>query len=161
MNPKPELSSPVARVSKPAPFRILIVDDHAFFSECLRTLIEEAFGPVVCGVVSAEHGLAHRIQELRPDVLVLDLSVGHFGGFEVGRALRRRGVHVPILFVSTANGLPRRQLARIPAVAFAPKDGKPSFLLASIRKLAETSESDGLAVVEDAESWELAEAAIA
>jgi DNA-binding NarL/FixJ family response regulator len=67
---------------------ILIVDDHASFRESARSLLEEE-GFEVVG--EAENGVtALRLaSELRPDVVLLDVQLPDFDGFEVAERLRR------------------------------------------------------------------------
>ena len=115
--------------------RILIIDDNSFFSFCLRTLIDREEELAVCDVAASEEDLLERIQHYHPDLLVIDLSVGRQGGYDVACKLRRAGISTPVLFVSTTHPLPRRYLEQVPGADFACKGGNPRLLIAQIKTL--------------------------
>lgn len=161
MNSKLITPSPVSSTPQALRRRVFIVDDHGFLASCLRTLIDHESGFVVCDVAAAEHGLTRRIETLRPDVVLLDLSVGRVGGFEVARSLRQAGIDVPILFVSSARELPCHQLSKIPDAAFAPKDGIPATLLTRLRNLIHAHVARPPRILEPMEKLELAGSGVA
>jgi DNA-binding NarL/FixJ family response regulator len=67
---------------------ILIVDDYASFRESARSLLE-AEGFEVVG--EAENGVAalRLAKELHPDVVLLDVQLPDFDGFEVADRMRK------------------------------------------------------------------------
>ena len=67
---------------------VLIVDDHATFRQTARILLE-AEGFDVVG--EAENGVSalRAAKELRPDVVLLDVNLPDFDGFEVAERLAR------------------------------------------------------------------------
>jgi DNA-binding NarL/FixJ family response regulator len=69
--------------------RVLIVDDSAFTRRLIRTTVE-SLGLDVCG--EAENGFAgiQRAQELRPDVILLDLSMPVMNGAEAASVLKTK-----------------------------------------------------------------------
>ena len=67
--------------------RILIADDHALVRRGLRALIEGDTNFTIVGQAN-DSGEAMRLaQELRPDILLLDISMPGIGGIEVARQL--------------------------------------------------------------------------
>jgi DNA-binding NarL/FixJ family response regulator len=66
--------------------RVLIVDDHASFRTSMRTLLESE-GYEVAG--EAENGVAalRLANELHPDVVLLDVHLPDFDGFEIASRL--------------------------------------------------------------------------
>ena len=62
--------------------RILIVDDSGVIRQALRSCIESNTGWEVCG--EAENGkiAVHLAQQLKPDVVVLDLKMPTMNGLE-------------------------------------------------------------------------------
>jgi DNA-binding NarL/FixJ family response regulator len=65
--------------------RVLIVDDHKLFAEGIAQLLKERFE--IVGIVADGSELAEAAHSLRPDVVLLDLSMPNVGGLE---ALGRR-----------------------------------------------------------------------
>jgi two-component system response regulator EvgA len=99
---------------------ILIVDDYAPFREKARSLLQ-AEGFDVVG--EAENGAeALRIaEEVRPDVVLLDVQLPDFDGFEVARRLRRLEPAPEVILTSSRDDY--RQLVDASAArAFVLKD---------------------------------------
>jgi DNA-binding NarL/FixJ family response regulator len=76
--------------------RILVVDDTQVIRRSLRQYLEQEGDLVVCG--EAENGRAaiDRVRELRPDVVVLDLSMPVMNGLDAARAIKgiAPGTHI-------------------------------------------------------------------
>ena len=66
--------------------RCLIVDDNPHFLKAARAFLE-AEGIAVVGVASTSAQALQRTQELRPDVLLLDVDLGGASGFDLARRL--------------------------------------------------------------------------
>jgi two-component system, chemotaxis family, chemotaxis protein CheY len=68
---------------------VLIVDDNAFIRHALCELFKREADFEVCG--EAENGKEgiEKAQELRPDLIVLDLSMPVMNGFDAARVLKR------------------------------------------------------------------------
>ena len=66
---------------------ILIVDDYAPFRESARRLLESE-GFDVLGEAETGAGAVRLAEELRPDVVLLDVHLPDFDGFEVARRLQ-------------------------------------------------------------------------
>lgn len=70
--------------------RILIADDHPLVCKALRdTLNEDASLQVVAEVADGQSAL-ELIEQLSPDVAVLDIHMPRLGGLSVARAIRER-----------------------------------------------------------------------
>jgi len=67
--------------------RVLVADDHALFRDGLVSLLEAAGYEVVAQVGDGEQALQRAI-ELKPELILLDLSMPNIGGHEVLRRLR-------------------------------------------------------------------------
>ena len=102
--------------------KILIVDDHEGFRKSARTLLE-ADGFDVIG--EAENGVAalRAARELGPDVVLLDVNLPDFDGFEVARRLQANGTRAAIVLTSSRSGTDFGSLiADSAAVGFIAKD---------------------------------------
>jgi DNA-binding NarL/FixJ family response regulator len=80
--------------------RVVIADDHPVVRQGLRLVIEAA--PRLTVVAEAADGKAAlaRIQELRPEVAVLDIDMPEMNGFAVARAVREQGLAVAVIFLT-------------------------------------------------------------
>jgi len=83
--------------------RVLIVDDHPSFRASARTLLESE-GFEVVG--EAETGVAalRAAKELRPDLVLLDIQLPDFDGFEVAARLARLDHPPEIVLTSSRDG---------------------------------------------------------
>jgi DNA-binding NarL/FixJ family response regulator len=84
--------------------RILIVDDNQAVRRALRSVIEAVPALVVCG--EAENGLIgiKLAQELKPDLIILDLSMPVMNGFQAARIMRACMPSIPILMFTSFTG---------------------------------------------------------
>ena len=112
--------------------RVLIVDDHAGFRTTARALLE-AEGFEVVG--EAETGVAglRCAKELQPDVILLDVALPDFDGFEVASRLRNNGSTPAIVITSSRDAADFGELiAESGARGFIPKGELSGALLASL-----------------------------
>jgi DNA-binding NarL/FixJ family response regulator len=68
-------------------FRCVIVDDSPGFLRSARVLLERE-GVAVVGVASTGAEAVRQAEELRPDVLLLDIDLGEESGFDLARRLQ-------------------------------------------------------------------------
>jgi CheY-like chemotaxis protein len=107
------------------PIRLLIVDDNAHFLEAARRLLERQ-GMTVVGVASTTLDALRRAEELRPDVTLVDIELGHESGFDLARRLTEgtEAQRPPVILISA---YPEQDLADLidasPAVGFLAKSG--------------------------------------
>jgi DNA-binding response OmpR family regulator len=81
--------------------RILVIEDDPELRDGLRVNLQGAGYDVLTARDGAE-GLQSATRD-QPDAIILDVMMPKLGGFDVCRALRKRGVEVPIVFL-TARG---------------------------------------------------------
>jgi DNA-binding NarL/FixJ family response regulator len=81
------------------PVRILIADDHELMRRGLRSILATRPDWEVCGEAVDGSDAIEKTKLLRPDILVLDISMPQLNGLEVTRAIRRDfpGTQVVIL----------------------------------------------------------------
>ena len=71
------------------PIRILIADDHELVRQGIRAILLGEPGWTVCGEASTGREALAKALDLKPDVIVLDLSLPEMNGVEVTRQVRR------------------------------------------------------------------------
>jgi DNA-binding NarL/FixJ family response regulator len=117
--------------------KVLIVDDHAGFRTEARSLLARAGYEVVGEVADGRSALA-AVDELRPDLVVLDVQLPDMDGFEVARALHEQPAPPAIILVSSRDASDYGgRIARSPARGFIPK------LELSARTLASLLDEEG------------------
>jgi DNA-binding NarL/FixJ family response regulator len=79
---------------------VLIVDDHPIVRQGLRRLIDQEVDLTVCGEADNARDAKAAIQELRPDAVIVDISLKQGDGIEVVKDARARDAHLPILVLS-------------------------------------------------------------
>jgi two-component system OmpR family response regulator len=80
------------------PVRVLVVDDEPHIADLLATAFRyEGFESAICARGGTVLGA---VDELRPDVVLLDVMLPDLDGFEVARRLRRLGHRFPIVFLT-------------------------------------------------------------
>jgi DNA-binding NarL/FixJ family response regulator len=68
---------------KHEPISVLVVDDHPALREGLEGLLREEDGFLLLGALPGTTGIVDAIDELRPDVLILDYALSRGGGLSV------------------------------------------------------------------------------
>ena len=91
----------------PDPKRVMLVDDHTVVRRGLRALIESVPGWEVCAEASEGHEAILVATEMRPDIVVMDLSMPKLGGIDATIQLRKvlRDVEVLILTMHASDRL--------------------------------------------------------
>jgi DNA-binding NarL/FixJ family response regulator len=104
-------------------FGVLIVDDNQAFLEAARVLLERQ-GLRVVGVASTSADALDRAEQLRPDVVLVDIMLAGESGFDLARRLLERdgGGGTPVILISTHSESDFADLiAESPATGFLPK----------------------------------------
>jgi DNA-binding NarL/FixJ family response regulator len=132
--------------------RCLIVDDNRRFLDAARDLLDLQ-GITVVGMASSGAEALRQVEELRPDVMLVDIDLGEESGFELARRLDRDVGPVPprmILISTHAEQDYAELIAASPAVGFLPKSALSA---AAIRGLLDGrgDEEPGAAVSEPPE----------
>jgi diguanylate cyclase (GGDEF)-like protein len=115
--------------------RILIVEDDAATAAALASTLRDE-GYVVESAADGPAGLRHAREEV-PDLVLLDVNLPGFDGFDTAARLRRATAtrSVPILFLSGSDDLPARvRDVRLEQVDFMPKPVSLDELLARIQQ---------------------------
>ncbi len=111
---------------------VLIVDDHPGFRTTARALLE-AEGFEVVGEAENGVGALSAARELHPDVILLDVQLPDFDGFEVASRLARNGDGPTIVMVSSRDASDFGPLvAESGAAGFIPKGDLSGAALATL-----------------------------
>jgi DNA-binding NarL/FixJ family response regulator len=78
--------------------RVLLVDDHAILVESLKKLLEDDFE--IVGSAGDGRTMIDLALELRPDVILLDVTLPVMNGLEAARRIKKRLPHVSIIFLT-------------------------------------------------------------
>lgn len=81
--------------------RILVVDDNAKVREGLRLLLQEHADWEVCGEAADGIEAIEKHQELRPDLLVVDVSMPRMNGFDAAREILKVSPKMLILLYTS------------------------------------------------------------
>jgi DNA-binding NarL/FixJ family response regulator len=79
------------------PFRILIADDHSAVRNVLRALIESHADWQVCGEAVNGFEAVVKTEELKPDLLILDMAMPIMDGIRAAREISKSSATLPIL----------------------------------------------------------------
>jgi DNA-binding NarL/FixJ family response regulator len=78
----------------------LIVDDHAPFRDSARRLLD-AEGFAVVGEAEDGADALRLVEELRPEIVLLDVQLPDFDGFEVARRLSELDPRPEVILISS------------------------------------------------------------
>jgi DNA-binding NarL/FixJ family response regulator len=78
--------------------RLLMADDHTLVLEGIRKLLENDFELV--GAVEDGRALLHAAEQLRPDVILLDISMPLLNGIDACRQLSKSMPEIPVIFLT-------------------------------------------------------------
>jgi DNA-binding NarL/FixJ family response regulator len=112
--------------------RLLLADDHTLLLEGLRMMLEPEFE--LAGVVEDGQALLTAAASLKPDVIILDISMPVLNGIDAARQLRRTVPAARLIFL-TMHGNPDyvKEALRAGASGYLLKRSAASELLTAIR----------------------------
>src|SRR5438270_3539685 len=117
--------------------RIVLADDHAILRESLSLLLSTQNDFEVEGSALNGQEALDMVQRYHPDVLVLDLFMPDFDGFEVLRTLDRSGNRVAtVVLTASESDTDYAQVVRLGARGLVMKGDGPQSLFEAIRTVA-------------------------
>ena len=90
----------VEAVETPAPVRVLIADDHALFREGVRSLLAALADIEVVGEVEDGRAAVEEALRLRPDVVLMDITMPRLDGIEATRQIHARDPAIRVLVLT-------------------------------------------------------------
>ncbi|ASK66701.1 DNA-binding response regulator [Brachybacterium avium] len=119
--------------------RVLIVDDQSMIRGGFEALLNAQDGIEVVGTASDGAGIAEVVEELRPDVVLMDIRMPQVGGLEATRTLLELPGTPPRIIMLTTFDADEYVFAALRAGAsgFLLKDSTPQELVQAVRVVAE------------------------
>jgi DNA-binding NarL/FixJ family response regulator len=119
------------------PLRVLLADDHVTVRHGLRLLIESHADFKVVGEASDGAQAVRLAQELKPNVVVMDISMPGMNGLNATRALKRAQPNLAIVILTRhSDEAYLQELLRAGAAGYVLKQSAPDELLHAIRATA-------------------------
>jgi DNA-binding NarL/FixJ family response regulator len=116
--------------------RILIVDDHETVRRGIRSILSSHPQWTICGEAADGIEAVDKAKALRPDLILMDISMPKMNGIEATRILRRELPQCKILIVSQNDPtLAEQQVKEVDATAFVAKDDLSKHLLPILDRL--------------------------
>ena len=121
------------------PVRVLIADDHQVVREGLQMILAESDGEIVVVGEASDGDEAVRLATaMKPDVVLMDLSMPRVDGLEATRRLKEAGVPSRVLILTSfAEGEGVRDAVRAGVTGYLMKDVLKAELLTAIRLAAD------------------------
>jgi DNA-binding NarL/FixJ family response regulator len=80
--------------------KILLVDDHEVVRRGVKTLLTGINGWDICGEAQNGEEAVQKVLDLKPDLVILDISMPVMNGFEAARQIRRLAPDTKIVIFS-------------------------------------------------------------
>jgi DNA-binding NarL/FixJ family response regulator len=116
--------------------RILIVDDHLSFADLLSAALESVAGMTCVGTASTAAEAIIRADQLRPDIVIMDIQMPRQDGLLATRRIREALPDI-IIVVVTAYRDPTwiSRAAQAGASGFIPKNGSLTEMISVLRRV--------------------------
>lgn len=120
-----------------SPIRVLLADDHPVVRAGIRNLLERVVDIEVVGEASTGQEVLTLVEQVRPDVLLLDMELPDIKGTEVAQRLQASGSPVRILALSAYDdGVYIRELLELGAAGYLIKEEAPETIVDAVRGVA-------------------------
>ena len=84
--------------------RVLVADDAVAYREIISRALEQVPGVEVVGVAANGRIALQKIEDLRPDLMTLDLEMPGIDGLELLRRLREMRIDVGVIMLAPSPG---------------------------------------------------------
>jgi DNA-binding NarL/FixJ family response regulator len=117
--------------------RVLLADDHPVVRTGIRNLLEKAEDIDVVGEASSGSEALQLVEEVKPDVLLLDLELPDGQGTEVAQQLQKNGSPVKILILSAYDDRAYiQEVLQLGAAGYLMKEEAPEAIVEAVRGVA-------------------------
>lgn len=120
-----------------ADLRVLLADDHAILRQGLKLLLQSQPGVQVVGEAADGAAVVQQAQDLKPDVVVMDISMPGMSGLVATRTLKQLQPDIRIVVLTRHEDQTHlEELLRAGAGGYVSKQSPPEQILAAIRATA-------------------------
>jgi DNA-binding NarL/FixJ family response regulator len=131
------MTSQSEATNKSKEITVVLADDHAVVRQGIRAMLEAEPGLRVIGEAGTGREAGRLVEQLRPNVLVLDLMMPELGGLEVVRQLRKRAPKTRVVVLSMHKDESYVvQALKNGAAGYVPKDSSAEELVKAVREAA-------------------------
>lgn len=117
--------------------RILIADDHEIVRKGVTTVLSARQDLEICGEAADGEEAVRKAEELRPDLVILDLTMPELNGISAAQKIKEILPGVPILILSMHEGASLLEtFRRIGVQGYVPKTQASEKLLDAVDALA-------------------------
>src|SRR5579871_2219858 len=93
-------SSHTDHPTTPHQIRVLVVDDNVLFREGLVALLKQYDDIMIAGQASNGDDAVRKATLVRPNVILMDISMANMGGVEATQHIHQEVPHVPIAMLT-------------------------------------------------------------
>jgi NarL family two-component system response regulator LiaR len=123
-------------MSDTGPIRVFVADDHAIVRKGIAAVLEIVPDIEVVGEAENGRDAVHRVEQLRPDVILMDLVMPEMDGIEAIRRIKDQQPEARILVLTTFAGEDKIFPAvKAGALGYHLKDSHPEELVQAIRQV--------------------------
>ncbi len=120
----------------PEKSRVLIVEDHPLFSEGLCQMINRQPTTTVCGQVPDAASAMRAVAEMKPDLVLVDISLEGGNGIDLIKNLKAKYEDLPILVISMHDeSLYAERALRAGALGYVMKNQSPRIVKAAVAQV--------------------------
>ncbi|MFW5442729.1 MAG: response regulator [Methylococcaceae bacterium] len=118
--------------------KVLLVDDHELVRTGIESLLNSEDDITVVGVTGSGENALEILDDISPDVILMDINMPGIGGVEACRRVLQRSPEMKIIALSVHNdGLIPQQLLKLGAVGFISKGSPVNEMVSAIRAVIE------------------------
>jgi DNA-binding NarL/FixJ family response regulator len=121
--------------------RVVLADDHPIVRTGIRSLLQSAHDIEVVAEATSGIEALNRVEELQPDILLLDMEMPGMSGVDVAKRLKAAKSHVRVLALSAYDDTQYvRNLLANGAAGYLTKEEAPEMIIDAVRGVARGEE---------------------